>query len=720
VFNFGIPRGSDGAQGPAGPAGTSGIVYATSPLAYNSGTQTISIDLSAYATQSFVTSQGYITTSALAPYLLSSTAASTYYPLSNPANYITSSALSGYATQAWVDAQGYLQAGALTGYALQSWVTAGFYPLSSNPAGYLTSAALSGYATQSWVTSQGYLTSSALTPYATLASPTFTGDPKAPTPATADNDTSVATTAFVKAQGYITTANATANFYPLSSNPAGYVTSSTLSSALAVYALQNGFTAFSVTGASIKSFDGSDNFAALDQGALNFGNGSTPSGIVINGSSITFADATVQTTAATGGIPDAPSDGNTYGRNNGSWVIAGGGSGSGTLTYTSGQLYDTSTAFFVADLTLSGTLSAGTVTGGSNATLNSSGLTLAASSGAVITFADSTTQATAPHDIPSGGTTGQVLAKNSATDYDVSWVAAGGGGGGGHGVNIQTFGSSTTSGTFTWTKPTHAKWVEIYLVGGGGGGGSGARQATTSIRGGGGGGGGAPILYSRIGADALGSTETVVVGAGGVGAIAVATNSTNGNSASVATATTFANFRSGLGNPGGGGGSTTGGTAGGGGNGILFSAVTSSGSGAAGATGGASNASGTTGSFINPQGGGGGAGASASSTANASGGSGGPFSASTSAGNSASIAGGSAGTSAGVAATAGTNATTRLMQAGTGGGGGFYRTGVAGGTGGNGGWPGGGAGGGGASDNGFASGAGGNGGNGFALIITYT
>lgn len=36
---------------------------------------------------------------------------------------------------------------------------------------------------------------------AVLASPTFTGDPKAPTPATDDNDTSIATTAFVLAQG---------------------------------------------------------------------------------------------------------------------------------------------------------------------------------------------------------------------------------------------------------------------------------------------------------------------------------------------------------------------------------------------------------------------------------------------------------------------------------------------------------------------------------------
>src|SRR5262245_15115095 len=43
--------------------------------------------------------------------------------------------------------------------------------------------------------------------YAPINSPTFTGDPKAPTPATGDNDTSVATTAFVKAQGYAVAAN---------------------------------------------------------------------------------------------------------------------------------------------------------------------------------------------------------------------------------------------------------------------------------------------------------------------------------------------------------------------------------------------------------------------------------------------------------------------------------------------------------------------------------
>lgn len=43
--------------------------------------------------------------------------------------------------------------------------------------------------------------------FAPIASPTFTGDPKAPTPLTADNDTSIATTAYVKAN--------LANFQPL-------------------------------------------------------------------------------------------------------------------------------------------------------------------------------------------------------------------------------------------------------------------------------------------------------------------------------------------------------------------------------------------------------------------------------------------------------------------------------------------------------------------------
>lgn len=49
--------------------------------------------------------------------------------------------------------------------------------------------------------------------YALLASPTFTGSPAAPTAATATNTTQIATTAFVKNQGYIGDALSDGNYY---------------------------------------------------------------------------------------------------------------------------------------------------------------------------------------------------------------------------------------------------------------------------------------------------------------------------------------------------------------------------------------------------------------------------------------------------------------------------------------------------------------------------
>ena len=50
----------------------------------------------------------------------------------------------------------------------------------------------------------GYAWAQSGSNFAPINSPVFTGDPQAPTPLTADNDTSIATTAFVKAQGYVT------------------------------------------------------------------------------------------------------------------------------------------------------------------------------------------------------------------------------------------------------------------------------------------------------------------------------------------------------------------------------------------------------------------------------------------------------------------------------------------------------------------------------------
>lgn len=59
-----------------------------------------------------------------------------------------------------------------------------------------------------------------VTVFAPVASPVFTGDPKAPTPATADNDTSIATTAFVKAQGYAPLADPALTGNPTAPTPA--------------------------------------------------------------------------------------------------------------------------------------------------------------------------------------------------------------------------------------------------------------------------------------------------------------------------------------------------------------------------------------------------------------------------------------------------------------------------------------------------------------------
>lgn len=58
--------------------------------------------------------------------------------------------------------------------------------------------------------------------YSKTDSPTFTGTPKAPTPPTSSNDTRVATTAFVKAQGYATTAQLAEALEQLSTNGAAY------------------------------------------------------------------------------------------------------------------------------------------------------------------------------------------------------------------------------------------------------------------------------------------------------------------------------------------------------------------------------------------------------------------------------------------------------------------------------------------------------------------
>ena len=95
---------------------------------------------------------GFITSSALTPYLTSAVAASTYYPLSNPSGFITTAALSGYLTIASAASTYYPLTnpnGFISGITSSDVTTAlGFTPYSNtNPSGFIISSALTPYLT---------------------------------------------------------------------------------------------------------------------------------------------------------------------------------------------------------------------------------------------------------------------------------------------------------------------------------------------------------------------------------------------------------------------------------------------------------------------------------------------------------------------------------------------------------------------------------------------
>ena len=201
-----ITFGDSTVQTTAYTGGGGYITSVTSPLAVTSGD--LSIDLSGYATESFVTSQGYIT---------QGTADGLYYSISNPQGFVDASYVNGqgFITQTTADGLYYGISNPSGFIAFDSYNRLKFTPLSSVPSSWTqgelyyssnkfsyttTGNQFNILATEAWVQGLGY---------ATLASPTFSGDPKAPTPATGDNDTSIATTAFVKAQGYLTSAPVT-------------------------------------------------------------------------------------------------------------------------------------------------------------------------------------------------------------------------------------------------------------------------------------------------------------------------------------------------------------------------------------------------------------------------------------------------------------------------------------------------------------------------------
>ncbi len=106
---------------------------------------------------------------------------------------------------------------------------------------------------------------------ADIASPAFSGNPTAPTPATGDNDTSIATTAFVKAQGYTSNAG-TVTSVAFSGGTTGLsasggpITSSGTLTLSGTLAIANGGTGATSAGAALTALGGlaSSSYTAAD------------------------------------------------------------------------------------------------------------------------------------------------------------------------------------------------------------------------------------------------------------------------------------------------------------------------------------------------------------------------------------------------------------------------------------------------------------------------
>jgi hypothetical protein len=332
-------------------------------------------------------------------------------------------------------------------------------------------------------------------------------------------------------------------------------------------------------------------------------------------------------------------------------------------------------------------------------------------------------EAAAAHTVPAGGSTGQVLAKTSGTDYDAGWATPSGGGSAAQ-IDSYVWNGTGASTITAWTKPTGAKRILFQLQAGGGGGGSGRRGATSTNRSGGGGGAGG--MYDEVWMNAadVPSTLYVFVQQNSLGGAAITVNDTDGLQAvTTADGVTVSDMASGsstgatfylgaISGKRGMGGTVTGGTAGVvGTGGLRTGAVGGTGNPGAGA-----NSTATT-MLICAAGGAGGGGASTTNTSFAGGRS--RIGANL---DSASVAGAAGvGTAAAGDGTPGSvavgNGLSVLLTSGGAGGGG-NGTGP-GGRGGDGRAYGAGAGGGGSSLNGYNSGAGGTGGPGYVIISTY-
>ncbi len=173
--------------------------------------------------------------------------------------------------------------------------------------------------------------------------------------------------------------------------------------------------------------------------------------------------------------------------------------------------------------------------------------------------------------------------------------------GGSASVDVQKF---TASGQWTNPSPSSPRPVLVRLIGAGGGGGGGRCGVSGSVRGGGGGGTAGAVIEIWLDTDALGTEETVTVGAAGTSGAGSSTQGTDGTAGGAGGSTTMTTpgiTLTAVGGAGGAGGTSTDGGAGGAANassttiiGLTLAAATAGGAGSSGSANGSTPASSNT------------------------------------------------------------------------------------------------------------------------------
>jgi hypothetical protein len=149
----------------------------------------------------------------MSSYLTTSAAASTYYLQTNPDGFITSAALVGYATETFVTTQGYIT---------QTTADGLYYPLSGNPSAFITAGYLASYAELAGAAFTGPVSTSD-----TVTVGSFNPDPTLPSNGEIWFNQPLAKLRFYDSfstKSVASEAWASAAFYPLSGNPSGFAT----------------------------------------------------------------------------------------------------------------------------------------------------------------------------------------------------------------------------------------------------------------------------------------------------------------------------------------------------------------------------------------------------------------------------------------------------------------------------------------------------------------